>query len=265
MQEMQRSNENWYDFITDTSTNVGGTERMASMIAGGALLGFGIKQGGLIGTAASVLGGAMLYRGSTGHCHVYDAMDVNTVEDVPEGTRKSPFNRSLFTSRVHVTKSVTINKPAAELYSFWRNFENLPQFMKHLESVTVTGDKTSHWKAKAPLGSSVEWDAELTSDIENKRIGWKSVENATIPNSGVVEFIDAGNRGTIVKAVMTYEAPGGKVGEWIAWALGEEPSFQVEDDLLRFKRLMETGRIPTTDGQTSGRERYTPQTRTAKA
>jgi uncharacterized membrane protein len=265
MQEMQRSSENWYDFITDTSTNVGGTERMASMIAGGALLGFGLKQGGLIGTAASVLGGAMLYRGSTGHCHMYDAMDVNTAGDVPEGTRKSPFNRGFLSSRVHVTKSVTINKPAAEVYRFWRNFENLPQFMKHLESVTVTGDKTSHWKAKAPLGSSVEWDAELTSDVENKRIGWKSVENASIPNSGVVEFIDAGNRGTIVKVVMTYEAPGGKIGEWIAWALGEEPSYQVEDDLRRFKTLMETGRVPTTQGQTSGREPMRPQTRSAQA
>ena len=238
---------------------------MASMLAGGALLGFGLKQGGLLGTAASVLGGAMLYRGSTGHCHMYDAMDVNTAEDVPEGTQKSPFNRRAFTGLVHVTKSVTINKPAADVYRFWRNFENLPQFMKHLESVTVTGDKTSHWKAKAPFGTSVEWDAELTSDVENKRIGWKSVENATIPNSGVVEFIDKGDRGTIVKVVMTYESPGGKLGEWIAWALGEEPSYQVEDDLRRFKTLMETGRVPTIQGQTSGREPFKPQTRSAQA
>jgi uncharacterized membrane protein len=222
MREMQRSNENWYDFLTDTSTNVGGTERMASMIAGGALLGYGLKEGGLLGTAASVLGGAMLYRGSTGHCHMYDAMDINTAGDVPEGTKKSPFTRGLFTSRVHVTKSVTINKPAAELYRFWRNFENLPQFMKHLESVTVGDHK-------------------------------------------MVEFIDAGDRGTIVKVVMTYEAPGGKIGEWIAWALGEEPSVQVQDDLQRLKMLMETGRIQTTQGQTSGRETTPPQTRSAQA
>src|SRR5690349_7040671 len=129
MRGMQISNNNWYDFMTNMTTNVGGTERMASLIVGGALVGHGIKHGGLLGTAMSVLGGAMLFRGSTGHCHLYDAMDINTAGSVPEGTMNSPFNRRLLSGRVHVTKSVTINKPAAELYSFWRNFENLPRFM----------------------------------------------------------------------------------------------------------------------------------------
>src|SRR5215218_6407475 len=163
MNEGIRSEENWSEFIADMSTNVGGTERVVSSVAGGALLAYGLKQGGVGGALIAVLGGGMLLRGTTGHCHVYDAMGVNTSEDVPEGTKKSPFNRRLLSGRVHVTKSIVINKSAAELYQFWRNFENLPIFMRHLELVTNTGDRTSHWEAKAPMGASVEWDAELTS------------------------------------------------------------------------------------------------------
>jgi uncharacterized membrane protein len=126
--------------------------------------------------------------------------------------------------------------------------------MRHLESVTKRDDKISHWRAKAPFGLTVEWDAELTSDLENERIGWKSLEGSDIPNSGVVEFRPTADRGTLVRVTMTYEAPGGKIGETLAKLFGEEPSVQIADDLRRFKQLMETGRIPTTEGQTSGRE-----------
>ncbi len=242
-------------FLTDTSQNVNNIERVASTVAGGALVAYGYKLGGVGGTLLSVLGGGMLLRGTTGHCHLYDAMGLNTADDVPQGTRKSPFKRaSLLSGKIHVTKALTINKSAAELYEFWRNFENLPIFMRHLESVSKTDETLSHWKAKAPLGQTVEWDAEVTSDIPNQRIGWKSLEGAFIPNAGVVEFLPTANRGTEMKVTMTYEAPGGKLGEWIAWALGEEPSVQIAEDLRRFKSLMETGLIMKTEGQPSGRE-----------
>ena len=242
-------------FLTDTSQNVNNLERVASTVAGGALVAYGYKMGGVGGTVLSLLGGGMLFRGTTGHCHMYDALGINTAADVPEGTRKSPFKRaSLLSGKIHVTKALTINKSAAELYEFWRNFENLPIFMRHLESVTKTDETFSHWKAKAPLGQTVEWDAEVTSDIPNQRIGWKSLEGAFIPNSGVVEFLPTANRGTELKVTMTYEAPGGKLGEWIAWAFGEEPSVQIAEDLRRFKSLMETGLIMKTEGQPSGRE-----------
>ena len=137
--------------------------------------------------------------------------------------------------------------------------------MKHLESVTKTDDTTSHWKAKAPLGTSVEWDAEVTSDVANEKIGWKSLDGSDIPNSGVVEFRPTTNRGTEVKVTMIYEAPGGKIGEWAAWLFGEEPSLQIEQDLRRFKSLMETGLILSTEGQTSGREPMSERSMTAKA
>jgi uncharacterized membrane protein len=237
--------------LTNTSQNINSVERAASAVAGGAILAYGLKQGGIGGTLLSILGGGMLLRGASGHCHVYDALGVDT----KQLDSTSPFKKSsLLTGKVHVTKALTINKSQAELYEFWRNFENLPIFMRHLESVTKTDEKTSHWRAKAPLGQTVEWDAELTSDVPNEKIGWKSLEGAFIPNSGVVEFLPTIERGTELKVTMIYEAPGGKIGEWIAWALGEEPSIQIAEDLRRFKSLMETGLIMKIDGQPSGRE-----------
>jgi uncharacterized membrane protein len=255
---------NLTEYVTNLDTNVGGAERVASAVAGGALVAFGLKQGGVGGTLLSVLGGAMLFRGATGHSHVYDAFGIDTMEGA-EATEQSPYSRrSLIAGKAHVKRALTINKSPAELYEFWRNFENLPIFMRHLESVTKTDENRSHWIAKAPLGQTVEWDAEVTSDIPNQRIGWKSLEGSDIPNSGVIEFRATRDRGTEVKVTLTYEAPGGKVGEWIAWALGEEPSIQIAHDLRRFKSLMETGLIMKTEGQPSGREPLA-KTMTARA
>ena len=227
------------DFLTDLKQNVGDNERVASAIAGGGLVAYGISKGGVFGAALSLLGGGLVYRGATGHCHVYSAVDKSTAE--PKDTR------------IHVQKSVTINKSQVELYQFWSNFENLPQFMNHLESVTVTGEKTSHWKAKAPLGYSVEWDAKSTGEVENERISWHSVEGSEISNSGVVEFKPTANRGTEVRVTLTYEPPAGKIGAAIAKFFGEEPSQQIAEDLRRFKSLMETGSIMKIEGQPSGR------------
>ena len=243
MQEISKKQENNTEaitnFLTDMKQNVGDNERLVSAIAGSGLITYGVSKGGLFGTALSLIGGGLLYRGATGHCHLYSAVDKTTAEDV--------------STRVHVQKSVTINKSQAELYQFWRNFENLPQFMNHLESVTVLDDKRSHWKAKAPLGYTVEWDAEATGEVANERISWHSVEGSEITNSGVVEFLPTVNRGTEVRVTLTYEPPAGKLGEWVAWLFGEEPSIQVAEDLRRFKSLMETGLIMKVDGQPSGR------------
>jgi len=231
---------NFTNFIADTSKNVSDNERVVSGVAGAGLIAYGLSKGGAFGAMMSLLGGGLLYRGATGHCHMYSAMDKSTATDTHP-------------SRIHVQKSVTINKSQEELYSFWRNFENLPQFMNHLESVQVTGDKTSHWKAKAPLGYSVEWDAEITSDVPNEKIGWKSAEISEVPNSGVVEFRPTVNRGTEVRVTLTYEPPAGYVGSLIAKLFGEEPSLQIWEDLRRFKALMESGSIITIKGQPSGR------------
>jgi len=259
------------DILTDMDTNVSPIERLISATAGGALLAYGLKQGGVVGTLLSLVGGGVALRGVTGHCQVYGAMGIdrsngeNTSANFKlsgKSKKSATYQESLLSGKVHVSKSLTINKSPAELYNFWRNFENLPQFMEHLESVKNTGEKTSHWKAKAPLGQSVEWDAELTSEQENVRIGWRSLEGADVANSGVVEFLPTTNRGTVVKVSLTYEAPGGQLGALLAKLFGEEPSQQVYGDLYRFKSLMESGEVITVDGQTSGRE---PQAKKATA
>jgi uncharacterized membrane protein len=154
---------------------------------------------------------------------------------------------------VRVEKTLTINKSAAELYRFWRNFENLPRFMDHVESVQVKDTAHSHWKVKGPAGKSVEWDAAIINDITNELIAWKST-NAEIANAGSVRFRSApGGRGTEVTVNLEYDPPAGKAGMLVAKLFGEEPTQQVQDDLRRFKQVMEAGEVPTTDGQPTAR------------
>ena len=149
---------------------------------------------------------------------------------------------------IRTKRSVTIGRPVEEVYAFWRNFENLPQFMRHLESVRVTGPRTSHWKAKAPAGATVEWDAELVDDRENELISWRSVEGSDIYNAGSVRFSKAPkDLGTEVRVEMEYDPPFGKLGSKVAMLWREEPGQQVQDDLRHFKQVMEIGEIVVSD------------------
>ena len=154
---------------------------------------------------------------------------------------------------IRVRQSVIVNRSATELYQFWRNFQNLPQFMKHLESVQLTGDGRSHWVAKAPAGTTVEWDAELTEDRPNELIAWRSLEGADVDNSGSVRFASApGGRGTVVRVEFEYNPPGGMLGATLAKLFGEEPEQQVEADLRRFKQVLETGEVVLSDATLHG-------------
>ena len=153
---------------------------------------------------------------------------------------------------IHVEHSVTINRPVAEVYRFWRNFENLPKFMQHLDQVAVREGGISHWVAKGPGGIKAEWDARIINEIENKVIGWQSLEGSRVSTAGAVNFEET-DRGTTVHVHLQYNPPGGKLGAALAWLTGEEPNIQVREDLRRFKQLMETGEIATTQGQSSGR------------
>lgn len=149
---------------------------------------------------------------------------------------------------IDVNKSVTINKSPEELYRFWRNFENLPRFMNHVESVKTLDDRRSHWVVKAPLGTNVEWDAEILKEEEPKSIVWKSLEGADVDSRGSVTFARADNgSGTEVKVTMEYNPPGGAVGAVVAKFFGENPDQQLEEDLNRFKQLMENGEVPPTN------------------
>ena len=155
---------------------------------------------------------------------------------------------------VQVVESFTVSKPPEELFAFWRRLENLPAFMKHVESVEALDAKRSHWKVRAPGGTTVEWDAEIVEEEPGRLISWRSLPGSEIENGGSVRFRPAtGNRGTVVEVTMFYEPPAGNVGAVIAKLFGEEPQLQVREDLRRFKQLTETGEIPTTEGQSSGR------------
>jgi uncharacterized membrane protein len=236
-------NRSLTEYLPSLETNVGKSERVISAVTGGALIAYGLKRRDTIGILLSLVGGGLALRGTTGHCEVYKQLGID-----------SAHSDYWISGKVEVQKSVTINRSPAELYSFWENFENLPKFMNHLESVTKQDEIHSHWKAKAPLGLTVEWDAEITNKVANEKIEWRSTENADIPNMGQVEFNATPNRGTEVRVKFTYIAPAGKLGALAAKIFGEEPNQQVDEDLRRFKQLMETGSIITVDGQTSGRE-----------
>ena len=153
-----------------------------------------------------------------------------------------------------VQASITVDRPAEELYGFWRDLSQLPRVTEHLEEVTVLDDGRSRWRARGPAGTSVEWQAETTQDRPNEEIGWRSVEGSLVRNAGVVRFRPAtGGRGTVVQVTITYEPPAGLPGVVVARLLGEEPEQQLKDALRRFKQLMEAGVISTTEGQPAGR------------
>lgn len=141
-------------------------------------------------------------------------------------------------------RSATINRPASELYTYWRDFSNLATFMENVERIDVINDKRSHWVVKAPAGKTVEWDAIVTED-DGHSIAWESADGADIANSGRVEFADAGPRGTVVTATINYDPPAGSIGKIIAKMFQREPFIQARRDLRRFKQLMETGEIST--------------------
>ena len=154
---------------------------------------------------------------------------------------------------VHAKASCIVNRSPEEVYSFWRNFENLPRFMKHLESVHDTGNGRSHWVVKGPAGTSVEWDATIIADVPNEVITWRSLEDSDVDNAGAVRFEAApGGRGTIVKVNIQYNPPAGVVGATIAKLFGEEPQQQLDDDMRRFKQVMEVGEVVVSDATLMG-------------
>jgi len=147
-----------------------------------------------------------------------------------------------------VGRTVTINRPRSELYAFWRDFRNLAAFMENVESVTPGDDRISHWVVKAPAGRTVQWDAIVTEDVPGEVIAWESVEGADIKNTGRIEFRDGPpGRGTEVTATIVYDPPAGELGKLIAKLFQKEPKIQARRELRRFKQLMETGEVSTSE------------------
>jgi uncharacterized membrane protein len=181
-----------------------------------------------------------------------------TILDARSAQQLSGSNGAETDGTVKVMKTILINRPPEELYRYWRDLQNLPTFMKNLESVEVTALKISRWTAKGPAGASVKWDAEITEDRSNEYIAWRSLEGADVENSGWVHFEAApGGRGTIVSVEIEYNPPAGVLGATVAKIFGRAPQQEVEEDLHRFKQVIETGEIISTEGQPAGRSSST--------
>jgi uncharacterized membrane protein len=230
----------------DSRVNVGAIERKVSLAAGSILALLGIARRDLPGLLIAGVGGGLLYRGATGHCHTYEAIGIDTASE--EDKRHE-------TRGIHVVHTCLICKSPQELYERWRKLENLPGIMTHLESVQVLDDRRSHWTASAPAiaGGKVEWDAEIVDDVPDERIVWRSLPGSYIQNRGSVEFVKMpGDRGTAIRVELDYQPPAGMIGNWIAKLFGEAPDQQIREDLRTFKRVMEVGEAITTKGQSHG-------------
>ncbi len=212
--------------------NVGNTERIASVLGGALLAYYGLRKPNIAGLTMAAVGGIMLFRGTTGYCPVNEAIGRDTAH-----------SKGL---SFEITRSVTINRPRAEVYKFWRQLENLPQFMKHLETVKQLGPKRSHWTARIPGGvGTIEWDADIEKEVENELIAWRSLPAADINNAGEVRFSDSPDeKETVVQATISYSPPAGSVGGLAAKLLN--PMFKniVVEDMRRLKRLLETSQPP---------------------
>lgn len=201
--------------------------RRAALIGGGALALVGLFRRSKSGVAIAAGGGLLALAGA----------------------KAVPRERRFIAS-----SSMLLNCSPTQAYEFWRNLENLPLFMRHLESVNVTGNRKSRWIALGPLGKRVSWDAEVVAERANELISWRSLEGSEMLVDGFVEFKSApANRGTLITARIIYEPPAGPIGKTIARIFGKDPSFLMRQDLRRLKALIETGEIPTTEGQSHGR------------
>lgn len=226
--------------LQNKEKNVGEEERAISALVGGVMLAqalFGKKN-----PLKIAAGGYMLYRGLSGHCPAYSALE--------KLKNTEPQN-------ITIRTTLTVDKPVEEVYAFWRQLENLPLFMKHLHSVEVTGEVTSTWRANVPGGFGViEWESTIVLDHENERIGWRSDAGALIENAGTVRFKEVGKSQTELEVLISYHAPAGKIGEMVGRLLNPVFERMVMEDVTNFKYFIETGEIPALETPSSATESF---------
>ena len=223
--------------------NVSETERWLSLLGGGSLVAYGLTRRDRAGIGIAVLGGELVRRGVTGHCNLYQTLGINTArhERGAKGTGRNigvPYELGF-----RVDHTIYISRSRPEVYRFWRNLENLPRFMQHLDSVRVLDERRSQWVAKAPAGMTVSWEAEIVNEVENELIGWRSLPGSRVDVGGSVRFEDTPDGGTTVRVSLQYNPPAGTLGRAVARLFGEDPSEQIREDLECFRELMETGSI----------------------
>lgn len=215
-------------------------QRWLAAAAGSAMILQGFRQRNTGKWLLTLVGAGLLYQGVSGTNVLGKLPVVRTMVSKQQGVR--------------VQKIITVNKPPAELYQFWRNLENLPRFMRHVKEVRQLDQEKSHWRVAIIQNIELEWDAHITVDRPNEMIAWETLPGATVGNRGYVKFIPApGNRGTEVSVALEYDPPGAALG----LAAGEMVKFiaahDIEEDIRAFKRMMEAGEVPTTQGQPAAR------------
>lgn len=228
--------------------NVNSAERGASALLGGALLIWGLRRRSLVGAALTLAAGELLYRGISGHCHLYQTLGLNTAEGRGWQEAGTP------PGAVSVERSITIGKSSEEVYRLWREPETLYRIMGHFAAVTPVSHNLTHWRVRGPFGQTLEWDARVVEDFPGELLGWESIEGAKLPNEGVVRFQPAPEgRGTEVTMRLRFLPPGGKLGAAAMKLLPLAPGLLISKALRRFKSLVETGEMPTTEGQPAAR------------
>lgn len=235
---------------SNSSVNVSDPERWVSAIGGLGLAAAGIsrllgddrKRGALLAAA----GTGLIVRGATGHCHVYEAAGISTATS---DTRAHLGGRR----GVHVDESVTINRPASDLYRQWRELDWLPEAFPGLESVHALDERRSRWVAAGPRRYHVSWTADVINEIPGELIAWRTIAPSDVVSAGSVHFTEHGHRrGTTVRVKLQYDPPAGKLGAAVAWLAGREPSQTIREGLRRFKQLIETGEIAISDSLLRG-------------
>ncbi len=227
----------------DAGANVGTAERWVSGVAAAALAVYAIRRaGGALRGVALPLAGALLGRAVTGRCPVNQAIGRNSARPRDRMSRVASLGPG---KGVRVEQSVRIARPADELYRFWRQLENLPRFMDHLESVRVLDERRSHWVARGPVGSRVEWDAEIHNEIPGQLLAWRSLPDSEVDHAGSVHFEPDLGDVTLVRVILRYDPPAGRLGAGVARIFGEDPDTRVADDLRRFKQVMEAADAST--------------------
>lgn len=225
------------DYAYPPVTNVSQFERYATIITGGFLIYCALKNFGrkpLQSLSRAAAGSALLYRGATGYCPIYEKLDIDG--------RK--------TASINTRVSIIVNKPREDVYNFWRNLANLPLFMKHIEKVEEYDGRKSRWEARIPEGSPVpiKWEAEIVKDVPGELLSWQSLPGSGIDNAGKIEFHDAlGKQGTELRVMITYRPPAGNIGAGIAKLLNPVFAKIVHDDIMNFKSFLDAGKINLTD------------------
>jgi uncharacterized membrane protein len=218
--------------------NVGYKERLISAVLGGGLLLRGLRGKSVVGGITAVMGIALLNRAATGYCPAYHAMGISTHDRSDTSSLGRP---KILTDRaIKVNQSITIQRSAHDLYRYWRQVENLPKVMSHIRSVVAINEHQSHWIVDTlPHAPEIEWDAEIINEVDDERIGWRTLKGAVVEHAGSVVFEAIAEAITKVTVTLQFDPPGGPLGAALASLIGQDPSKKIGDDLFRFKEVME--------------------------